>query len=132
MNYQLKLLCCLVFISLLGCSSTPQQPSATSSDKRPEFTHSAVKQEIRKGETAQSDLLILLGNPDSIYKNQSNNEVWSYTQQTYNPKSGTLGGGITLYGLTDFASPEATSYDLVIEWTKSNIVKNFTVISDQL
>ena len=119
-------------LCVYGCSSTPQKSSSASLDKRPEFTHSAVKQEIRKGETTQADLILLLGNPDVIYKNKDNNEVWTYNEQTYDAQSGALGGGIVLYGLTDFASPEAKAYDLIIEWSKGNIVRNFTVISNQL
>ena len=130
MKAQTALLFSIGISCISGCGSAPTKSAQP--NNKPEFTHSAISQEIRKGKTTQTDLLSLMGNPDTIYKNKDNNEVWTYTEQTYDPQAGTLGGGITLYGLTGFSSPEATSYNLVIEWTKGNVVRDFTVISDQI
>jgi len=77
-------------------------------------------------------LVRILGNPDHIYKNKSQREMWTYTKQAFNSDSGILGGGIVLYGMTGFASPGATAYDLIVEWEKDSVVRNFTVVTSNL
>lgn len=125
-----------MFSLIAGCSSAPQKPTVTTQEqlsRLPEFTYASVSQEIRKGETTQVDLIRILGNPDKIYKNQDNNEVWTYTEQSYDPNTAMLGGGIVLYGASKgFVSATAHSYDLIVEWSKKGVVRNFVVSSAKL
>jgi hypothetical protein len=130
MKHSLTIIIISLSFGLIGCGSSPK--TETGAPNTPKFTHTKIKKEIRKGKTTQTELLHILGNPDTIYKNSSNKEVWTYHHQTFDPKSSMLSGGIIVYGMTESANQTAHTYNLLVEWNSKNIVKNFTVMNHDI
>ena len=109
---------------LLGCATTAPQKS--------NLTAGTVKTHIQEGITSQTQILKLLGSPNIITRNKTGEEVWTYSRQSFDSKSGAFGGGLILFGGSKaFSSASSNSFDLIITFDGQNIVKEYSVISSQ-
>ncbi|OGW94847.1 MAG: hypothetical protein A3K16_03330 [Omnitrophica bacterium RIFCSPLOWO2_01_FULL_45_24] len=139
---------CLIFS---GCATFP-------SDKEPvqksNLTSGVAKQTIIKGQTTQAEILKLFGAPNIVTKNRDSNEVWNYNRMSFESKQGadSIGGGL-LAGLVSgggsggsggalgggagvraggsraMQTSTTKSFDLIIEFDKDGVVKDYSVIS---
>ncbi len=118
---------CLIFISILllsGCGSYKYgaEVEAISSN----LTFGMVKSQIEKGKTTQTEILQLFGSPNMVTKNKSNDEVWSYNRMSVVQKGGQTN---FLFGQRASVSSSNKSFDLIITFDKTDIVKDYSVIS---
>lgn len=112
-------------IWFLGCSAS--QPTQKSN-----LTFAVVKSKIKKGQTSQAEILETLGSPNITTKNRQNDEVWTYSRQSYDSESGAYGGGLIIFGgHKAFSSSSAQSFDLILTFDKNDIVKDYSVVASQ-
>jgi len=108
-----------------GCAST--QPKQKSN-----LTFANVKSNIVKGKTTQAEVVSLLGSPNIVTKNRLNEEVWTYSRQSYDAESGSYGGGVILFGGNKaFSSASTSSFDLILTYDSNDVVKDYSVVSSQ-
>lgn len=113
-------------LGLAGCASTSQTPQKSN------LTFGNVKKSIKKGETTQSEIVQLLGSPNITTKNKNNQEVWTYSKQSYDSESGGFGGGLILFGGNKaFSSQSSNSFDLIITFDKNDVVSDYSVVQSQ-
>jgi outer membrane protein assembly factor BamE (lipoprotein component of BamABCDE complex) len=111
---------------MTGCASKQDAPQKSN------LTYGTVKQSIVKGQTSQAEVVQLLGSPNIVTKNKNNEEVWTYSKQSYDSKSGTFGGGLIFIGGSKaFSSSASSSFDLIITFTDDDIVKDYSVVQSQ-
>ena len=91
------------------------------------LTMGMVKSKIIKGETTQAEILELLGAPNLITKNKDNDEVWNYNRMSVE-KGGAAASDIWL-GSRALSSTTTSSFDLIITFDESDVVKDYSVIS---
>lgn len=121
-----KVLGVLLLVLSAGCASTTQAPQKSN------LTFGNVKKSIKKGETTQSEIVQLLGSPNITTKNKNNQEVWTYSKQSYDSESGGFGGGLILFGGNKaFSSQSSNSFDLIITFDKNDIVSDYSVVQSQ-
>ena len=120
----------LVFVSLfliLGACSSSQAPVQKSN-----LNYATVKKTIVKGQTTQAEVMKVLGSPNLVTKNKSNDEVWMYTRQSYDAESGAFGGGLLFIGgAKAFSSASSSSFDLILTYDKSEVVQDYSVVVSQ-
>lgn len=112
---------------LQGCATFPEskEPKQKSS-----LTMGTIKAKIIKGVTTQAEVLNLLGAPNLVTKNRDNNEVWNYNRMSFKARVGEDAGTLILWGGSRAVSSTTTeSFDLIIEFDKNDIVKDYSVIS---
>lgn len=124
-------------IALSSCQSKPKMDTKTN------LTFGAVKSRIVKGQTTQSEIISLLGSPNITSKNREGNEVWTYAKQSSRQEDtkatmggGLLGTGAILGGLFGGASKAVSTtsvntFDLIIIFDQSDIVKDYSVIASK-
>ena len=111
---------------LAACVSAPKAPQKSN------LTPGVVKTSIKKGVTSQTEILKLMGSPNIISKNKAEEEVWTYSRQSFDAKSGSFGGGLILFGgAKAFSSSASASFDLIITFDSADIVKEYSLISSQ-
>lgn len=116
----------LVLVCCVSCSSTTQAPQKSN------LTFGNVKKSINKGKTNQSEVLQLLGSPNITTKNKNNQEVWTYSRQSYDSESGGFGGGLIVFGGNKaFSNQSSNSFDLIITFDKNDIVSDYSVVQSQ-
>jgi outer membrane protein assembly factor BamE (lipoprotein component of BamABCDE complex) len=109
-----------------GCASTSQAP------QRSNLTFGNVKKSIEKGKTTQSEIVQLLGSPNITTKNKNNQEVWTYSRQSYDSESGGFVGGLILFGGNKaFSSQSSSSFDLIITFDNNDVVTDYSVVQSQ-
>lgn len=124
-RFTLSILVLAISITLVGCASS--QPSQKSN-----LTYGSIKKNIVAGKTTQEEVVKLLGSPNIVTKNKKNNEVWTYTRQSYDSKSGSFGGGIILLGGNRaFSSNSTSSFDLIMTFDGQDIVEDYSVVASQ-
>ncbi len=117
----------LVLISILNFSCTPKQ---TQPVQKSNLTAGTVKREIVKGKTIQADVLKLFGSPNLMTMDSDGNEVWNYNRMSYTTTSGSDGGSLIFWsGSKAMRSSTTQSFDLIIVFDKSQIIKDYRVIS---
>ena len=110
---------------MVSCSS---QPVAQKSN----LSYGTVKTNIVKGQSDQAQVVQLLGSPNIVTKNKQNEEVWTYSRQSYDAESGGFGGGIILLGGSKaFSNSSSSSFDLVLTFDSKDVVKDYSVVSSQ-
>lgn len=118
----------LLTIALLvlgACSSN--QPKQKSN-----LTYGTVKSKIVKGQTSQAEVVQLLGNPNIVTKNRSGDEVWTYSKQSTEAKSGSSGFFLGVIGGSQaFSSNSSATLDLIVTYDKNDIVKDYSVVQSQ-
>ena len=120
-NFLIGVFC---FIFVFGCQSTHPQKSNLSAG--------VVKKTIKIGETTQAEVIRLFGSPNIVTKNKEGNEVWNYSKQSFDSKSGGFGGGLILFGGGKaFSSAASSSVDVIIEFDNRDIVKDYDFVSSQ-
>ncbi len=85
-----------------------------------------VKSKIEKGKTSQAEILQIFGSPNMVTKNRSNNEVWSYNRMSVVQKGGQTN---FLFGERASVSSSNKSFDLIIVFDSTDVVKDYSVIS---
>ncbi len=115
----------ILLAGLVGCV-TNQAPQKSN------LTPGVVKTQIKKGITSQAEILGLIGAPNIVTKNKEGEEVWTYSRQSFDSKSGGFGGGLILFGGSQaFSSASSNSFDLIITFDSQNIVKDYSIVSSQ-
>jgi len=110
---------------LVGCSANQTKGKA-------ELPSASVKKSLVKAKTSQSEVVQFLGSPNIVTKNAKGYEVWTYTQQTYNPETGDFGGTVILVGGNKaYSSSSSSKFDLILTFDKKDIVEDYAVISSQ-
>lgn len=85
-----------------------------------------------RGQTPQEDVIQLLGSPQSVTKNSKGEEVWTYSKQSYDSDSGSLAGGIILFGGSKGeTSKDATEFDLILTFNEQNLVEDYAIVSSK-
>lgn len=90
------------------------------------LTFGMVKSKIEKGKTSQAEILQIFGSPNMVTKNRSNNEVWSYNRMSVVQKGGQTN---FLFGERASVSSSNKSFDLIIVFDSTDVVKDYSVIS---
>ncbi len=110
-----------------GCATFPESKEPV---QKSNLTAGVAKKEIIKGKTTQAEIMQLFGSPNIITKNRDNNEVWNYTKQSFDTKVGADGGTLILWsGSRAMSSAMTKSFDLIIEFDKDDVVKDYSMIS---
>lgn len=126
MKISLCLLTALSIGLMSGCASTSQPPQKSN------LTYGNVKKSIEKGKTTQSEIVQLLGSPNITTKNKNNQEVWTYSRQSYDSESGGFGGGLILFGGSKaFSSESSSSFDLIITFDRNDVVTDYSVVQSK-
>lgn len=124
----MKFIKSLTLIALFFAVSCVTSPPTQKSN----LTYATVKKNLIKGQTAQSEVIRLLGSPNVISKNRSGNEVWTYSKQSTDSSSGSFGGGLIFFGGSKaVSSNSASTFDLIVTFTKNDIVEDYSVVSSQ-
>lgn len=90
------------------------------------LTFGVVKSKIIKGQTTQDEILKIFGSPNMVTKNKSNHEVWSYNRMSAVSKGGQTN---FIFGERASVSTSNQSFDLIITFTKNDIVEDYSVVS---
>ena len=115
-----------LIIASLSCTTMKEAPQKSN------LTPGVIKTRIIKGQTSQAEILSLLGSPNIIAKNKSGNEVWTYSRQSFDSKSGGFGGGLILFGGSKaFSSSSSGSFDLILTFGDKGVVKDYSMVSSQ-
>ena len=119
----------VVFITVLfvmaSCTTT-QIPQKSN------LTPGVISTTIKKGITLKVEIVKIIGSPNIITKNREGEEVWTYSRQSFDSKSGGFGGGLLFFGgAKAFSSASSNSFDLIITFDNKDIVKDYSVISSQ-
>lgn len=125
---KISTLCLLGFCFLMhSCATFPRDEETYN---RSNLTAGTVKKEIIKGKTSQSEVINLFGSPNLVTMNSDGEEVWDYNRMSYTTKAGTDGGSLIFWGGSRAMSSATTkSFDLIINFDKSGIVKSYNVIA---
>lgn len=117
------LIFCLLLAAACAAKQTPQKSN---------LTFGNVKKNIIKGKTSQAEVVQLLGSPNIVTKNSKGNEVWTYTRQSFDSKSGSFGGGIIILGgQKAFSNASTSSFDLILTFDEKDVVEEYSVVSSQ-
>ena len=117
---------CLVGALFSACSSTP------SMKEKSKLTFANVKKNIVKGQSTQDEIIKALGSPNIITRNKKDEEVWTYSRQSYDAESGSFGFGLIFLGKNKaFSSASSSSFDLIITFDKNDVVKDYSVVASQ-
>lgn len=118
----------LFFILMVnfGCATNPQPVQKSN------LTSGTVKKSVVKGKTTQAEIVQLLGSPNIISKNSKGNEVWTYSKQSFDSKSGSSYGTLLLFGGNSaFSSASSSSFDLIIVFDKNEVVQDYSMVASQ-
>lgn len=111
---------------MIGCAST-EKPVQKSN-----LSMGTVKRTIIKGRTTQSEVVQMLGSPNLVTRNSHDEEVWTYSRQSYDSESGGFGGGLILFGgHKAFSSGSSNSFDLILTFDKHDVVKDYSAVQSQ-
>ena len=114
---------CLLLTAACAAKQTPQKSN---------LTYGNVKKNVIKGKTTQTEVLQLLGSPNIVTKNTKGQEVWTYTRQSFDAKSGSFGGGIIILGgQKAFSSAATSSFDLIVTFNQNEVVEDYSVVASQ-
>lgn len=116
----------LILLGLTSSCSSYKYGAGDKDTKNSNLTMGMVKSKIVKGETNQAQVLEIFGSPNLVTKNKENNEVWSYNRMSSVSK-----GGQTFFVFGEKASVSSSnqSFDLIITFNSSDIVKDYSVVS---
>ena len=74
----------------------------------------------------------IFGAPNIVTRNKVGNEVWNYSKQSFDSKTGSFGGGLIFFGGGKaFSSAATASMDVIIEFDSKDVVKDYTFVSSQ-
>jgi hypothetical protein len=116
----------LITCFLIGsCASAPKSQKSN-------LTIGTIKKNFVKGSTTQTEVIQLLGSPNMVTRNAKNQEVWTYSRQSFSAESGSSGGGFLFFwGSSSNASSSTESFDLIITFNKKDVVSDYSVVSAQ-
>jgi outer membrane protein assembly factor BamE (lipoprotein component of BamABCDE complex) len=114
-------------ILILSCASyLPHNEPVQKSN----LTSGTVKKEITKGKTTQAEVMQLFGSPNLMTMDSDGNEVWNYNKMSYTTTAGSDGTSLSFWsGSRSIRSSTTQSFDLIIVFDKSNVVRDYRVIS---
>lgn len=140
----------LALITLVMVSCTPlQNPVQTmQSPQKSNLTVGIVKSKIIENKTTQEEVMSLLGAPNLVTRNSKGNEVWNYSRMAFESGAyrdaqsvsgvgaGVTAGGGFLGGLLGasranssvVSSSTTSSFDLIINFDKKDVVESYKVI----
>lgn len=117
---------CGILLVFTSCASEQKE------EKNQTLTAGQVKKKIKKGQTNQVEVTQALGSPNLVSKNSSGDEVWTYSRQTSDSKSGSSFGGFIFFGSNKQQATTSTStFDLIITFDDKDVVKDYSVVQSQ-
>ncbi len=117
----------LLIALMSSCSSTRGVP-----EHKTNLSYGTIKGKVRKGETTQEEIIKIFGSPNIVTKNKSGLEVWTYSKQSAQAKSGNTYGTLLIFGGSSAYSNTSTeSFDLIITFDKNDIVQEYSVVSSK-
>ena len=128
----------LIYLALIAFVVSGCATSRTTGEQaeKSKLTPGMVKQHIIKGQTTQNELISLFGSPNIITNDKNGNEVWTYSKQSSSADSGSKGFGWSALVIggsnaSAYSNTSTNTFDLVITFTKNNIVKDYSVVSSK-
>ncbi len=124
-----------VMLAILLYSCAGQQTPQKSN-----LTFANVKKNLVKGKTTQTEIIQTLGSPNITSRNRGGEEVWTYSRQSYDSESGSVGGmgagvGGGFFGLFGgnkaFSSSSSATFDLIVTFDKNDVVKDYAIVSSK-
>lgn len=118
----------IIFLGFLSSCKTVDRPPVQKSN----LTYGTIKSKIIKGQTTQAEIVQLLGSPNIVTKNKEKMEVWTYSKQSSEAKSGGTGVGLLVFGSQSaYSNTSASTFDLIITFDENDVVHDFSVVSSQ-
>ena len=112
---------------LNSCASTSGIPT-----HKTNLSYGMIKSSIKKGKTTQTEIIKVFGSPNIVTKNRSGFEVWTYSKQSSQARSGSSYGTLLIVGGDSAYSNTSTeSFDFIITFDKNDIVKDYSVVSSR-
>jgi len=116
-----------LILSMTACVSGGSQPG----DKT-NLTFGAVKQNIVKGQTSQTEVIQLLGSPNITSKNKNGQEVWTYSRTgSTSEQSSTAGGFIFIGGSKAVDTTSVSTFDLIITFNDGDVVEDYSIVTSK-
>ena len=123
----MKVFFVFVLVLGLGACGTSKRPRASNG-----VSYVKIQDNLIRGQTSQSQVIQLMGSPNRVAKNAMEEEVWTYSQQSYNPENGRVAQGSVLSGYTQAGRKETTAaFDLIITFTPLGRVRDYSIISNE-
>ncbi len=124
----------IVSVVLAGCMQSNSVPQVA--PQKSNLTYGAVKSQIVKGQTTQTEVIKLLGSPNMVSKTRGGDEVWTYSKQSVDSssKNSAYGVGLIFAGFSGGKSNSSTAvstFDLMITFDSNDVVKDYSVVSSQ-
>lgn len=121
----LLVLTVLWMCALEGCATFPDEQEPASSP----LTAGNISLTLQKGVTTKAEVLKAFGAPNIVTKNRAADEVWNYNRMNYTTRVGQDGGSLIFWGGSRAVATATTkSFDLMITFDASDIVKDYSII----
>ena len=127
-----KIVTILLLMGLAVCAT-----SNNKKDDKTNLTFGAVKSQIVKGATTQSEVIRLLGSPNLTSKNKNNQEVWTYSKTASSSEGSRVTNSAGIFGLLGTANSKAvnttsvSTFDLIITFTNNDIVDDYSIVTSK-
>jgi outer membrane protein assembly factor BamE (lipoprotein component of BamABCDE complex) len=115
----------LLAFALDGCATFPDEQEPANSP----LTAGNISLTLQKGTTTKAEVLKVFGSPNIVTKNRAADEVWNYSRMTYTTRVGQDGDSLIFRGGSRAVATATTkSFDLMIVFDASDIVKDYSII----
>ncbi len=123
-----KIILFTFFMAIISsCASTTGVP-----EHKTNLSYGMIKSRVKKGQTTQEEILRIFGSPNIVTKNKAGLEVWTYSKQSSQAKSGSMYGSLLIIGGDSAYSNTSTdSFDFILTFDENDIVKDFSVVSSK-
>ena len=116
-----------IILSVTACVSSGNQPG-----DRTNLTFAAVKKNIIRGQTSQTEIIQLLGSPNITSKNKKGQEVWTYSKTgSASERSAVSGGFIFIGGGKAVDTTSVSTFDLIITFDDGDMVEDYSVVTSK-
>ena len=120
----MKILPALFVLALSACATT------SSNKTNSNLTYGMIKSKVKKGKTTQAEIIKVFGSPNIVSKNKKGLEVWAYSRQSTQSKSGGGFGALGIVGSSSaYSNTSTASFDFIVTFDKKDIVVDYNVVS---
>ena len=120
----MKILPALFVLALSACATT------SSNKTNSNLTYGMIKSKVKKGKTTQAEIIKVFGSPNIVSKNKKGLEVWTYSRQSTQSKSGGGFGTLGIVGSSSaYSNTSTASFDFIVTFDKNDIVVDYNVVS---
>lgn len=114
----------LLVLMLAACATT------SSNKAKSNLTYGMIKSKVKKGKTSQAEIVKIFGSPNIVSKNKKGLEVWTYSRQATQSKSGGGFGTLGIVGKSSaYSNTSTSSFDFIVTFDKNDIVVDYSVVS---